>query len=558
MHAFIKYILKRGCLCMYDYTRNSLYESEEKDEMEKLRSEIEKEIIKDEVNNYNKKLKFSVEVEKYYMDKLKGVSQVIVELKEKSRELNELKGASESLTRKSELNPKDEELKEQALDVEEEYYQQLDDFVDKVSNMLKVDLSELVSKHQIDHTKLISVLKEYRTKIKEEIETQKTEREKIMIIMEKGIYNKFDSELGKEISNILKNEIKTYNEDIQNDLKKCGLHETEEVLLKLKMLISMYGYKKADITVDFIQKEMEEIKNKIKLYIPIYKNIKNDLKTVSESKISELKLIIISEAKEEIEIEIDKLEERQRELKEILQKDDDQIEIEELKSQNRKRKIEIEELGNIKRMRIKKFQEDTERDVHEIEEDIKQKQIEIEKNDKRLNQLQKKEQSVIMLGDLGTVIGLDNLQFMLPFKSQDEIEDKIEIESRSQYEKRKSEDERLDVINAEDEPYSEEGKSEEENNEQEYILLTLAERKEIYNELKEIGVKLKEMKEKEKKFIETVELTKSAVEKYEDLKEEQDDKKNFIIEELSKYDVLKGLTEAFDRSKNASYKHLYI
>ena len=166
MHAFIKYILKRGCLCMYDYTRNSLYESEEKDEMEKLRSEIEKEIIKDEVNNYNKKLKFSVEVEKYYMDKLKGVSQVIVELKEKSRELNELKGASESLTRKSELNPKDEELKEQALDVEEEYYQQLDDFVDKVSNMLKVDLSELVSKHQIDHKKLISVLKEYRTKIR--------------------------------------------------------------------------------------------------------------------------------------------------------------------------------------------------------------------------------------------------------------------------------------------------------------------------------------------------------------------------------------------------------
>ena len=57
---------------------------------------------------------------------------------------------------------------------------------------------------------------------------------------------------------------------------------------------------------------------------------------------------------------------------------------------------------------------------------------------------------------------------------------------------------------------------------------------------------------------EVIELTKSVVEKYEDLKEQHEEKKNDIIDEIEKYDIFKDLTEAFDKGKNASYKYLYI
>lgn len=531
-------------LCMYDYTRNSLYGTQETDEMEQLRDEVEGEIIKDEVNSYNKKLTGSIELEKYYLDKLKEVSQLIVELKEKSQELTDLKAARDSLNREYELEPKNEEVKEQALDVDEEYKHQLDNFVNRITDVLKIDLSELVSKHEIEHSKLIIVLKEYRLKLKEEIEEQKSQREKIISIMEKGLYNKFDSKLGMEVSNILKKEASSYNDTMKQELKKRGLYETEEVLLRLKILTTIYGYKKVDITPDFIQNEMENIKSKVKLYMPTYRNNRDNLKKISESKMSEIKLVIISEAKENVELKISKLKERKEEIEDLLKKDKEHQEVEELRTQNKKRKREISELNNAKRICMEdKGKEEAHYDIQKIEDEINKKKDEIEENDKKIHKLTNEKQQVVMLSGLEALLGLGGLHLMpVSMDSKEDIACEDEV----------------DIINAEEQELDTKDAEEEDNYEDEYILLTTEEKKDMEDELDKANEDLKKLEDKLDKLNEVIELTKSVVEKYEDLKEQHEEKKNDIIDEIEKYDIFKDLTEAFDKGKNASYKYLYI
>lgn len=547
---------------MYDYVRNSLYEVQGTDEMEQLRDEVEGEIIKDEVNGYNNKLNSSIELEQYYLDKLKEVSKLIVELKEKSQELTDLKAARDSLNKEYKANPKNKEVKEQALDVEEEYKYQLDNFVDRITEVLKIDLSEVVSKHEIEHSKLILVLKEYRLKLKEEIETQKLGREKIISVMEKGLNNKFDSKLGMEVSNILREEISSYNATMQQELRKRGLQNTEEVFLRLKILTAMYGYKKVDLTPDFIQREMETIKSKVKLYMPIYRSIRDNLKKISKSKISEMKLVFISEAKENVELEMSKLEERKTELEDLLQRDKEHRDVEELRTQNRKRKMEISELNNAKRICLEnKDKDEVAKDIEKIEDEINKKKEEIDKNDKKIQELTQTKQQVVMLSGLGALLGLGGLQFIPASDESKEAvagEDKIDIINDDGVEA--TDEERLEIEDEEEIEVENEVEDIEDDieHDDEYTPLEAEEIKDMRDELRKIKEDLKKLKEKSDKLNDVIESTKSVVEKYEDLKEEHEEKKNDIIDELEKYDIFKDLTEAFGRSKNASYEYLYI
>lgn len=534
---------------MYNYIRNSLYETMETDEMSVLRNEIEKEIIKDEVVSYNKKLIGSVELEKYYSKKLKDVSRLIVELKEKSQELTNLKCARDSL-KKEYTTDKNAETKEQFLAVEEEYYRQLDDFIAKITDVLKIDLSELVSKHEIEHTKLISVLKEYRLKLKEEIESQKSEREKIITIMEKGLCNKFDSTLGVEICNLLKKEALSYNIAMQNELKQHGLHQTEEVLLRLKILTTLYGYKKSDLTPDFIQRELDSIKCKVKLYMPIYRNIQSDLKKISESKMSEIKLVFLSEAKENIELKINKLKQRKDELEEQINHNNEKIKLKELTSQNNKRKRELEELTNTKRICLENHtQADSSSKLSQIQDEIDKKQAEIALNDKKIYQLNNPQKPIFILQGLESLLNLGGIQLASSGK----------ISPEDMPTSDESHAENLDLIHADDESESDhELDYYDSSSDNEYALLSPDELKNINDELDKINSDLPALQKKLDAINDEVEFTKSIVEKYEDLKEQREEKKNDILEELEKYDILKDLTEAFFKSKNPSYQYLYI
>ena len=157
---------------MYD-VKNSLYEAYEKDEFEKLTEEIILASAKDEASSLEEKLAASKEVEQFYQSKVNDIAPFIIELKERSNELNELRDAAEEKAKESELDPKNQELKEEALMLIEEYSAVVEEITQRIEKKLRAGFTKLLESQQFDHQTLFDTLKEYRSQLKEEITKQK-------------------------------------------------------------------------------------------------------------------------------------------------------------------------------------------------------------------------------------------------------------------------------------------------------------------------------------------------------------------------------------------------
>ena len=420
----------------------------------------------------------------------------------------------------------------------EDYSKIMEEITTRIEKTLRAGLSKLYESQQFDHEFLLETLKDYRTEIKEELAKQKEVREKILLVMEREMQDKMDSPVGKEFSNILLNEVKTYPKSMQDELKKRKLDKTEEVLLALKTLTDVYGYDRTRITPDFIEKEMENIKSRIKLYIPAYENGNKDLKELAAFKISIVKLKLIKEAKDEVAEKIEELKEKKKELEDTLKEDEIAKEISDLEVMKSAINGEIEKL-KAEREEIYTSAQGVENEkqaeeLDRINNDIKENEEELNRAEYRLKELNKKPEQVIEIGGLEGLAQLLSGMYGVKAEVNDSKEEKMEIDD--------TQENKQDVMDVE----------------KEYIPLTEEEKTEIHDEMDKIDFELKDLAERLKRLENAVKTKTEISDHYKELEEEQEERANKITDEVAKYKLLKDLAEAFDRSKDVSYQRLYI
>ena len=414
---------------MYDCARNSLYGSEEKCEMEEIANDIQKSIRKDVLQSYSEKLDISMEVENYNSTKLKKVVPLIVKLKEEYSSLSELKERGKKLKDESKLAPENEKLKDLALSETEKYEKRMKYFIDEADKIIGVEgfrklFEDKKEKAEacIDHVILLKTLKVYRDALKEQIGNQKESRKKTIMLLIANLDNEFDVGTGTEFIDFLKEDMKKYNKSIQKELKKYSLDKLKEVLLNLKLLTDVYGYNSSDITLEFILKEMESIKAKLKDEKIIYEDNSKYLKEISEFTISEIKSVLMKEVRASLERVIKKLKDEKGKLESILENDRKEKEILDIKSQQ---KIILEK---IKKLQILKSSIDASKTNDENNTDLDK---EIKDNTKKIAELNKKLDTLKgspeeVLCNFGGIFGLLKLNVEDANKSEDKSKQKEE------------------------------------------------------------------------------------------------------------------------------------
>jgi len=513
--------------------KNSLYEAYEQDEFEKLAEEIVAANAKDEANSLEEKIATSKELEQFYQSKIKDIAPFIVELKERANELNELRDEAEKKAKESELDPKNQELKEEALALIEDYSAVVEEITKRIEKKLRAGFTKLLESQQFDHETLFDTLKEYRSELKDEAVKQKEIREKLVALMEKGIQDKVDSQLGKEFSNMLLSEFKTYPEAMQKELKKNRLDKTEEVLLSLKTLADVYGYEKVRLTPDFIEKEMENIKSKIKLYIPAYEKGSKSLKELSDSKLSVVKIKLIKESCDELKERIEELKDKKKELEALLEEDRKMAETAELEAKKAKIADEIEKLeaekNSVYEIASGVENEEQAKLLDEITKDLENKKKDLNEIEEKIKEINKEPEQQVQMNGLEALAQL--LSGVYPAK-------KAEQEDVEMQEPEVQEAVAMEGI--------------------EYEPLTDEEKVEIESEIATIDEEVATLEGRVEKLDNIVKSKSKIAESFEELSEEQEDRINNINDEIAKYKLLKDLTEAIDRSKDISYQHLYI
>jgi len=522
---------------MYD-VKSSLYEGYEKDEIEKLTEGVMEEISRNEATSYEEKLVLSMELESLYKKKLEDVAPFIRELKERANELNQLKKDADDKAKASQLDPKNQELREEAMMLVEEYSKIVEEITGRIEKTLRAGLDKLYASQQFDHEFLLETLKDFRTEIKEELVKQKEAREKILMVMEQEMQDKVDSPIGKEFSNILLNEIKTYPESMQDELKKRKLDKTEEVLLTLKTLTDVYGYERTRMTPDYIEKEMDNIKSRIKLYIPAYENGNKDLKELAALKISIVKLKLIKEAKEEVADKIQELKEKKKELEDTLKEDEVSRELSDLDIM---KDLINEKIAELKEEKEKIYtlaegveNEEQAKELDKINNEIKENEEELKKAEDRIKELNKKPEQVIEIGGLEGLAQLLGGMYGVKTEVAETKEEQMAIDN---------EEDDKSIMDVEEEVY---------------VPLTEEEKAEIHDEIDKIDVELKDLEERLERLESAVKIKTEISDNYNELAEEQEERANKITDEVAKYKLLKDLTEAFDRSRDVSYQRIYM
>ena len=323
------------------------------------------------------------------------------------------------------------------------------------------------------------------------------------------------------------------------EFKKHKLDKTEEVLLALKTLTDVYGYERVQMTPDFIEKEMDNIKSRIKLYIPAYENGNKDLKELAALKLSVVKMKLIKEAKEELEDKIQELKDKKKELEDTLKEDEIEKELDDLSIMKDAINEKIAELKEEKEKIYASAKgvenEEQAKELEKIDNEIKENEEELKKAEDRIKELNKKPEQVIEIGGLE---GLAQLLGGMYGVKAEASEEKMEVDNVEEDNKSV-----MDIEGSEAESY---------------IPLTEEEKTEIYDEIDEIDSELKGLEDRLERLDNAVKTKTEISDNYEELQQEQEERANKITDEVAKYKVLKDLTEAFDRSKDISYQRLYM